>query len=320
MKAFLCPVMDQVIGGHMHRSGWPYVMKSLSPLFSDKAKLIFDDFLEKTICNCREGRRGLVHSRPWVGVCHYPHDAPSWYETEHLQDLPRQKSWSESLENLRLCIALGENLASWIRENWSVPCVTLRHPTEIPDLQWSVDKFTGNTDPLLLQVGWYLRNTHAIFQVDAPRFLSKAWLRSRRDIAERNHALCGLHLRHERYSFGDVREIEPVSNDAYDVLLSENIVFVNLITSVANNTVVECIARNTPIVINRRDSTEYYLGRDYPLFYDELGELRGLISSDRIVAAHQYLRALDKEWLHGSVFRDELAKSCIEHVSPQEMQ
>ena len=41
-----------------------------------------------------------------------------------------------------------------------------------------------------------------------------------------------------------------------------NIVFIELITSVANNTIIECIARNTPIVVNRQEGPEFYLGRD----------------------------------------------------------
>jgi len=314
MKAFLCPVKEEVIGGHMHRSGWPYVLGSLEPLFDDAASLVFDDFLEKTICNRREGLRRRVHTKPWIGVCHYPCDTPSWYETEHLRDLPHHDSWAESLANLRLCITLGENLASWTCEHWGVPCTSLRHPTEIPSVTWSEERFLINKEPLLLQVGWYLRNTHAIFQVDPPPLLTKAWLRSRRPVAERNHLLCGIHFRPKRIDRGTVREIEPVPNDTYDLLLSQNVVFVELITSVANNTVIECIARSTPIVVNRHPGPEYYLGKGYPLFYDDVRELRDLITVDKIIATHEYLENLNKEWLSGSVFRESLLNECIKYV------
>lgn len=314
MKPLLRPVKAPIIGGHLHRSGWPYALSSLHPLFSDTARLVFDDFIEKTICNQRVGLHNYVHSEPWIGICHYPQDTPAWYETEHLRDLPRYGSWGHSLENMRLCITLGSNLASWVRTHWNVPCIALKHPTEVPNITWTADRFIANEHPLLLQVGWYLRNTHAIFQLQEPSFLQKAWLRSRREIAERNHARCGAHFQPGRRRYGGVRELEPVENHAYDDLLASNVVFVELMTSVANNTIVECIARNTPIVVNRLPGPEYYLGHAYPLFYEEFETLQNVITADRIMEAHEYLTRLDKSWMYGSAFRDSVASACIEYA------
>jgi hypothetical protein len=314
MNVSLRPIKEAIIGGHMHRSGWPYVLRSLQPQFDDNAVVVFDDFLEKTVCNQRIGLDRHIHKSPWVGICHYPFDAPEWYETEHLQDLPNRDSWSQSLAHLRLCITLGENLAGWVQHHWNVNCVCIKHPTETPTLTWTEEHFRENEKPLLLQVGWYLRNTHAIFQVDAPSFLTKAWLRSRREIADINHARCQEHFHTERVRKGYVRQIEPVDNDEYDRLLSENAIFVELITSVANNTVIECIARNTPIVVNRLAGPKYYLGEEYPLFYDNLSEIRSIVTEERIMIAHEYLSKLDKAWIDGSAFRNSLVKACVEHV------
>lgn len=48
-----------------------------------------------------------------------------------------------------------------------------------------------------------------------------------------------------------VEVIEHLSDSAYDELLSENVVFLNLIDASAVNTVIECVVRNTPLIINR---------------------------------------------------------------------
>ena len=48
---------------------------------------------------------------------------------------------------------------------------------------------------------------------------------------------------------GDVILMDRASDEEYDKLLSENIIFVELYDSSANNLVIECIARNTPILI-----------------------------------------------------------------------
>lgn len=310
----LCPIRDEVLASHMHRSGWPYVMNVLEPLFSDRAPVVFDDFLEKTFSNRRMRYQNCAHTKPWVGVCHHPPDAPMWYQTEHLHPLEEAVGWETSLRNFRLCVTLAENVASWVRNRWGVPCVSIRHPTEIPELRWSPSHFLGNHSRMLLQVGWYLRNTYAIHQAHVSSYFRKAWLRQTSDEIKENHRRCGRYLGAERKRIGEVYVMSAVSDMEYDRLLSENVVFVELISAAANNTVVECIARNTPIVINRHPGPEYYLGSEYPLFYEDFEELYDLVTVDRVISAHEYLKTMQKGWLDGNKFREEVREACLTHV------
>jgi polysaccharide pyruvyl transferase WcaK-like protein len=86
-----------------------------------------------------------------------------------------------------------------------------------------------------------------------------------------------------------------LSNWEYDRWLSENLVFINLIDCSAVNTVIECIVRNTPIVINRLPQTVQLLGETYPLFYTSVEQVNSLLTLDQITAATNYLKNLDKE-------------------------
>lgn len=43
----------------------------------------------------------------------------------------------------------------------------------------------------------------------------------------------------------------------------------NLIDASAVNTVIECIIRNTPLIVNRRPAIVEILGDDYPLYYGD---------------------------------------------------
>lgn len=70
----------------------------------------------------------------------------------------------------------------------------------------------------------------------------------------------------------------------------------------ANNLIIECIARNTPIVVNRMPGTKFYLGPDYPLFYEQLPIDPEIFSDNSIFWAHDYLKRLDKSWLEGGAF------------------
>ena len=92
-----------------------------------------------------------------------------------------------------------------------------------------------------------------------------------------------------------VKVLERLSNSDYDKLLSENIVTLNLYEVAACNTVIECIVRNTPIIVNRLKGLEEVLGADYPLFYESLDEADTLCTDlNAIAAGYQHLRKLDK--------------------------
>ncbi|KAI9188472.1 uncharacterized protein BJ171DRAFT_625252 [Polychytrium aggregatum] len=103
-----------------------------------------------------------------------------------------------------------------------------------------------------------------------------------------------------------VQVIEHQNDEAYDRLLTAKVVFLDLIDAAAVNTVVECIVRNTPIIVNRLPALEEYLGQDYPLFYYDLSEVNNLLT--RIPDAHQYLVSKSKAEFHVDTFRARFAE------------
>ena len=107
--------------------------------------------------------------------------------------------------------------------------------------------------------------------------------------------------------------IDFLENEAYDDLLSENLVFIDLYDTSANNTVIESIARGTPIVVCRHPAVEEYLGSDYPLFFDELDQVpKLLMDASRIEAAHQMLKQDEiRRPLRIGYFADAFARSDV---------
>lgn len=112
----------------------------------------------------------------------------------------------------------------------------------------------------------------------------------------------------------NVKVIDKLSNPHYDHLLSENIVFINLIDASAVNTLIECIVRNTPIIINKIDSVVELLGDDYPLYYNSNTnyfninlQIENLLNKkNNIRDATKYLSRLDKNKFKIELFNDEL--------------
>ena len=91
-----------------------------------------------------------------------------------------------------------------------------------------------------------------------------------------------------------VEMIEYLQDGLYDELLSKNIIFVNLIGASAVNTVIECIVRNTPIIINKLPAIVELLGENYPLYYNNIDDVHKLLSLDIIDKAYSYIKNLDK--------------------------
>jgi hypothetical protein len=103
-----------------------------------------------------------------------------------------------------------------------------------------------------------------------------------------------------------VKIIDRINNDDYDKLLSENIVFLNLVDCSAVNTVIECIVRNTVIILNRHIALEELLGSNYPGFYNTLIDATLLLNNHVIIeACHIYIKNLDKTKYHLDYFISE---------------
>jgi hypothetical protein len=88
--------------------------------------------------------------------------------------------------------------------------------------------------------------------------------------------------------------MEAVDNNAYDELLTNNVVFLNLIDGSAVNTLIECVVRNTPVFVNRHPAVVEVLGKDYPLYYENPGDINVLLENPVCLKnAHEHMKKID---------------------------
>ena len=146
----------------------------------------------------------------------------------------------------------------------------------------------------------------AICELNTSNRYKKTWLPSDQKYAmimmgieERNR----LEFWETKYKWSNVKMLDRIDNQEFDKLMSECIVFLDLYDSSANNAVVESIARNTPILINKIPAVIEYLGVDYPLYFDTYDQaVKKLADDNLIMKAHFYLKHMDKRWISGSYF------------------
>jgi hypothetical protein len=307
---------DDIVGMDHHRSGWPYALRSLASL-NTPTGVLFDDFVDKSF---GWSPITLPYDEPWIGVFHKPPLWPEWLGPPNTANTPSRllasPLFQRSATHLRLAIAFSSYLAAWLRARLRTPVISVSHPTDLAVPRFSQDAFHRNTSKHVLQIGYTLRNVRAIYQLSVPERFKKVRIRLATPSAQRCDEQVTEYWRTRctRVDVGHVHEIERLDNARYDHYLTCNVVFLELFDSSANNTTLECIARHTPLIVNRLPALEEYLGREYPLFYDHFDDVGDLLSDDALLAGHTYLKHLDTSHLSGDTFCNALRRAIVPSV------
>jgi hypothetical protein len=296
-----------------HRSGWGYAMSALRGLHR-RSGVILDGFVENSFSWHKDSclASGIIpYIKPWIGFIHNPPNMPEWFGDGHSSNstIFSQREWMISLDNCKGLFTLSKYHRDALNRVFpDLPIEALKHPTETPEKKFNWKIFNGNPDKLLLQVGWWLRKPFSLYQIKAPGFT--------KCILETGNPWQHLMKTHLEIPPGidwrSVNQLNFQKNEDYDDLLSMNIVFLDLIDSSANNAIIECIVRNTPIVVNRLAPVVEYLGEDYPLYYENFEEADKKLSDLNVLKdAHEYLIEMDKSDLTREAFLHSFANSEI---------
>lgn len=112
-----------------------------------------------------------------------------------------------------------------------------------------------------------------------------------------------------KHTLNSVETVDKLNNDEYDEILSKNIVFLHLVDASAVNTIIECIVRNTPIIVNYHSAVIELLGEDYPLYflngsiYEMNKQIQEMLQTpEKIHETYLYLKNMDKTRFHIDTF------------------
>ena len=237
-----------------------------------------------------------------------------------------------SLSKCKALIALSRYLGEELRRALdskgfpNIPVKVLVHPTEFTE-GFTMDKWMQNPDKKLVQIGSWYRSAFAMYRmpdITGPYPVCKAILKIKDstqyyppvDLRPTLEAMLAdsqqkmgctgatgnLWLRELLQYISDreasVRMLERLPNDEYDRLLTENIAMLWLTDCSACNTVLEYMARNTPLLLNKHPAVIEILGDTYPGLCGSVEEM-ALIAGNpgQIQKTHEYLLHLDKKCL-----------------------
>ena len=285
-----------------HRGGWRYILNELEnrQFFSKDASIDFFDMMESQFL----WNSNFVSTNRWCGIIHCTPKTPDYLECININKFFENVNFIKSLKKCVFIISLSPYITKYLHKkikcelNLNIKIYTLNHPVlfneNIP--LFDIDKFILNDNKMLIQIGQQLRKMSSIYLLNSVS-CNKIWLTGTTNFKKMQHLL-DLEVEYLKIDKNmlnnSVKMYYTKTFEEYDELLSKNLIFVDLFDAAANNTVLECIVRNTPIIVNRIEGVVDYLGEDYPLYFDSLEEIAGLIDTHKILQAHEYLKNMDK--------------------------
>ena len=115
-----------------------------------------------------------------------------------------------------------------------------------------------------------------------------------------------------------VIEVSQISDENYNKIFENSIIFLNLYSSTCNNVIIECIKANCPLLINRLEPIEDYLGKDYPFFYSNLEDAKNKLNDLKLIKkTNRYLIDLDKSRFETEHFINSINNKFINSINKQ---
>jgi hypothetical protein len=298
-----------------HRSGWGYAIMHLAPLIHYNG-IYLDTFIERTFVWQPEEIQPTL--KPWIGFIHIPPNTPDWFHSVQTNDVIFASDvWQESYPYCKGLFTLSAYHKKNLETKLDIPINSLLHPTGIPPVTWQWELFKKNPERKIVQVGWWLRKLHAIFELPESEY-KKIFLNVGSDPYFNEILAKEQSIRKEKGLFKDsmydtAEMVNYLPDELYDQLLTENIMFADLYDSSANNLVIECIVRATPLLINPIEPVVEYLGKDYPFYFTSYEEaVHKANDLDLVRQTHEFLANHPiKENLTGEYFLESFKNSEI---------
>jgi len=297
-------------GANVHRSGWKQVAKHLKIALSSMTfteDFILDLYIDATF-SWRESlfeSQGIIpYKKDWIGFIHHTVTG-----CNNSKELFQNHNFITSLEHCKCIIVLSENLRKDLLTLCprKVPIYVLTHPTETPDLKFTMGKFVSNTEKRLLHVGNWMRDISHFQWIPCNTFYTKTVLTSIRND----------YIYLKGYPFLELLEYLP--DTEYDEILSENMVCIFLKDASAINTILECVVRDCPIIVNSLPAVREVLGDDYPLYVSTSSEVESKATNLSLVSkAYTHIKRMNKTRFTFEYFIDRFKEKLKDHFYYEE--
>jgi hypothetical protein len=296
-----------------HRGGWKSIISNLvnkgivrSVLNNNSIKFI--DCIESRFSHWSSNQTPM--NEPWVGIFHYSPNLP-YFIRDDLNYILNNQLVLQSLPYCKGIIVLSNNSLNHIKMNKNYKNMnikSLKHPIEEISGKFSLENFLQKKEYSVIQLGLQDRKTTTIYTLKTK--YKKIWLPGRDALF---YLKCETQNLKIQVNLEDVEIKYFNKHNDFDSIVQNNIVIIPLWSASANNSVMEIIEMNIPAFITRLPATEEYLGKDYPMFYNEDSEIEEIINDRqkldaKIKETYYYLSQMDKSKFRFEYFNSELLR------------
>lgn len=257
----------------------------------------------------------------WYGIIHNPFDWEK-YTPWDKTNLFTIKSFIESLKFCKVLFVMAETQIIHIKGLLKAKGVdhisvfSLIHPIRELNYAFNYYKYLHNDRKTLYSVGNWLRKQYTIFKLECSNKFHKAIIPfTTRTKTELKYYIRFDKINMTKNEYDSVMKVSHVNKDHYHKIFENNLVLLDVYLTTINNTLLECIIANTPIILNRNQEYIDLLGEDYPLFFDHMEQISSLIEDDNnIFKAHVHLKSMDKTKFSFSYFQQVIEKyidTCV---------
>ena len=315
----------------IHYFGWKEVISNFIKWFKEtkcqnyKINLFFDEWIEKMLIwgnkiinseylkqikNNKYSMITFIHNPPFV----------NWNDAKMREKLSKEMILTDNIhfndnvfniiyknqynQHISLLYTLSNSHKKYIYDNYPefrTKIVTIHHPIDLETnehMLFDVDDFLQNRK--IYNVGWWLRNFKTFIDFNPGPSFTKYILTKTDFIIPFNNIIL------KNNNLADIQIVNELTGDEYARLFKNCCIFADIVECIANNTILECIKFNTPIILRRTPSAEEYLGINYPLFFDTIDDIHSLEEEifllHLIVQAHYYLKKMNKHHLMLNTF------------------
>jgi hypothetical protein len=299
-----------------HRGGWNVVKNQIQKYINTNSNILFLDTIEKHFL---WDKKKAIKNK-WFGFIHLTPVTPKYFDRIlNLNNLFDLQDFKDSLPNCLFIITLSPYITNFLTDKFeelhiNIKVFTILHPTDLDCRHFNFNNFIKNPNKQIIQVGQQLRKLSSIYRLKTN--LEKVWLTGFKDLERCKRMLTNEidYFNYNNIDYNSVKMLYVESFEIYDEYFSKNIIFVDLFDAAANNAIVECIARNTPILVNKIQGVVDYLGENYPLYFNNLDEIDSLLTDENVKNAHIYLSKLDKTFLNINNFMKDFTNIVHEQL------
>ncbi|CAG2118441.1 unnamed protein product, partial [Medioppia subpectinata] len=292
--------------GHHYKNAFNVSIDLLRQEFHDKnSNILFIPSVEAILCDNPE----VLRNNEWIGVIHMTPEYPQLFYTPDLKRLC-SKRYAKYMKNCKALFTLTSVQKQYLDQNlkldYKIPIQTLVYPFVEPQVMKDsivLDLLRDKKSVDLILIGGFARDFNRFYLANVSKQFKKVILVN--DLSTENQLSCD--------NPKDIEVKTRLSDEEYERQLYRSVPFLTLLYNGAANTLIlECIARNIPILVPNLSSCTEYIGEDYPLLYsaDET-DFTKLLTEECIQSAINYLKNMNKYRFRSDYFLESVKNGIV---------